>query len=149
MNIAIQGSRSSNESWMTAQQLPFDQVPHLTPEEMAEASNTGILPEDLARIQYAIRLTDEELKQKVMKISRLIERWMADNNISGQIQQGILNTLQGKLRFEFDHQSGPSVVEIDEKLVDDILSRGSREAAEALARLLAFNLGDAKLAVAS
>ena len=149
MEITILGSRSSSASWMIAQQLPLEQIPSLTPDERLEAENNGFREDDLARIRYAIALTDIELSDKVRKIAKPMLRWVADNHIAAEIKRATLNTLEGKLRFEFDMPSGPSVVEIEEKLVDDILMRGSREASDALARLLAFNLGDVKLAVAS
>ena len=149
MEITIIGNRSSTASWLAAQQLPLSEIPPLTPEDRAEAEDTGAREEDLARAEYAIALTGIELSAKVRKIAKPMLRWVSDNQIAAEIRRATLNTLEGKLRFEFDTASGPTVIEMEEKLVDDILMRGSREASEALARLLAFNLGDVKLAVAS
>jgi len=149
VEITIVGSRSSTASWIVAHQLPLDQIPTIPPDERTQAESTGNGEEDFARSSYAIALTDIELSEKVRKIAKPMLRWLADNQISAELRRATLYTLEGRLRFEFDTPSGPSVVEMEEELVDDILLRGSREASDALARLVAFNLGDVKLAVAS
>ncbi len=149
MEITIVGSRSSTASWTLAHQLPFDQIPPIPPDERLDAESNGDNAEESVRNWYSIALTNAELSDKVRKIAKPMIRWVSDNGIGAEIRRATLYTLEGRLRFEFDTPSGPSVVEMEEELVDDILMRGSREASDALARLVAFNLGDVKLAVAS
>jgi|SRR5665213_3959641 len=140
MDIRIDGNRSSAENWMLAQNASKELLPALDDAEKTVADQMGISHEAYARSMYAVDLTRNELKEKVERATRLIER-IAQSKVPGlTVDSAWLKTLDGKFRFDFGLNRSRAAIWVAEDLVDKFLESGSRTMEEQLARIVESGL---------
>jgi hypothetical protein len=149
MDIRVDGYRSTNEDWLTAHRIPFDELPPITDEEKQVAKKLGISAEEYLRSRYAGDLSRKELERRAEVVGALLERWLIQRGLSGTVVGVWLKTLEGRFRVEIERPDGIQIVFLKEDLINDLLDSGSREAQEGLDRLLAANFGFSEAAQAS
>ncbi|MDQ2923983.1 MAG: hypothetical protein M3R43_00235 [Acidobacteriota bacterium] len=140
MEVRIDGSRSTSDNWVRATLAPDADLPKLTNEEQSTASKLGLAEGDYARSQYAIHLTDVELRDKAVILAKFVEGWLDEHHISASVNSIWLKTLEGKYRLELVSDAKSSLIFINEALVDKMLEEGSTRAKTSLANILEMNL---------
>jgi hypothetical protein len=149
MEIRVDGSRSTNENWLTAHRIPSSELPPITPEEEQVAEKLGISAEEYLRSRVAGDLSRGELEKRAEVVGNLVGRWLSQRGLSGTVVSVWFKTLEGKFRVEIAGPDGIQLLFLKEDLVSDLLDGGSREAQESLDRVLTANFGRAEATQAS
>jgi hypothetical protein len=148
MDIRVDGSRSDTESWIQAHEIPLEQLPALSDEEISVAGKLAIPVDEYRRARYAVEISRKHLEERASKVGLLVQKWMADHSLSGRVDSVWLKTLAGKYRVDIEGTK-PHLLFFEEDAVDDMLEGGSEEASHKFDRVLSLNLLDAREAAAS
>jgi hypothetical protein len=149
MQVFVEGSRSTSDDWLWAQQLPASELPALSDEQKSFAEKLGISPEDYARSTKAGELTRRELQAKAETFGRLLEQKIRDRAPNASVESVVLLTFEGKFRVVTVVGGKETLLQIDEELVDDLLQSGSPEMETRLDRIIDLNLPNSEAARAS
>jgi len=149
MEIRVDGSRSTNENWLTAHRIPSSALPPITPEEEQVAEKLGISAEEYLRSRVAGDLSRGELEKRAEVVGNLVSRWLSQRGLSGTVVSVWFKTLEGKFRVEIAGPDGIQLLFLKEDLMSDLLDGGSRESQESLDRVLTANFGRAEATQAS
>ena len=139
MEIRVDGNRSTNESWLEAHRIPAQSLPVLSEEEQIVAHKLAIPAEEYSRSKYAAELTRRELEVRACRVGQLVEGWLREHGIPGEVKSVWLKTFEGKFRVDVQARATLQSVFVKEELIDDVLDSGSKEAHRSLLRLLSSN----------
>lgn len=136
MDIFVRGARSSARDWSTAQNVSPNDLPQLDEKQKAEARRGNISEEVYARTIFAEELTQQKLLQKMLKFGRWLNAKVEERNPSVQVVRVDLDTLSGRIGITLSESGEMFDFEIDEDLVERLLTTGSSEAESSIFRLL-------------
>lgn len=140
MEIIIEGSRSSSQSWLYAQTMPQGELPSLTAEQRRIAAQQNIPEEVFARSVKARELSLPELASKAEAVGRLLERMMREQRPDSLVQEVRFLTLSGRLDIQAADGGRRFDLKIDEELVDGLLQTGSEDCERRLRRIVEMSL---------
>jgi hypothetical protein len=140
MQVIVTGWRSSSEGWLRAQQLPAQDLPHLSEEQKAIAREFGASEEDYARSVYAAALCRRELLAKTERLGELLETTMRAKFLDASVQMIELRTFDGNFQIVAIVRGQDARLRISEELVDELLVSGSKELEARLARIVELSL---------
>jgi len=141
MEIYVEGGRSSSESWTRAHRAPLDSLPNLSEGQKAYVSKLGLDGEAYARSLLAQELELPYLEKKAEKAARVIEKIGAARLFDLRVRGVLLNTLQGKYRFEVvSKEDRHDEIVVSEDLIDELLETGTESSERQIARILEFGL---------
>jgi hypothetical protein len=149
MQVFVEGSRSTSDDWLSAQQLPASELPSLSAEQKSVAEKLGVSPEDYARSAKAGEMTRHELHAKTETFGSVLERKIRDRVPNASVESVALLTFEGKFRVVAVVGGKHVRLQIDEELVDDLLQSGSPELETRLDRIIDLNLPNSAAARAS
>ena len=148
MDIRVDGSRSDTESWIQSREIPVDQLPSLSEEEMSVAGKLAIPIDEYRRARYAAEISRKHLKDRATRLGLLVQNWLSDHEFSAHVSSVWLKTFAGKYRVDIGGAT-PHRLFFEEELVDDMLEGGSEEARHRFNRVLSLNLLETREAQAS
>ena len=140
MQVQVDGSRSTAESWAEAHSASPQSLPVLSHAEQLAATRLALSSEAYSRSKYAIELTRQQLEQRASTLGRLVQEWLAEHGLSSEVRSVWLRTFEGKFRVDVQSHGSLQRVFVDEDLADDLLDRGSRETMDRLDTLLSASL---------
>ena len=149
MQVLVEGSRSTSDDWLWAQQLPASELPSLSDEQKSVAKKLGVSPEDYARSAKAGELTRQELQVKAATFGSLLEQKIRGRVPNASVESVTLLTFEGKFRAVAVAEGKEIRLQIDEDLVDRLLESGSAELEARLDRIIDLNLPGSAAARAS
>jgi hypothetical protein len=139
MQISIDGTRSTNESWLLAHRVSAAELPELNDDEQKVAAALAMSPEGYRRSKYAADLTKKQLEGRALRVGQVVEDWLRNHELQAAVRGVWLKTFDGK--FRVDVQEGDTVhfIFLSEELIDDLFDSGSKEAFVSFERLLSIN----------
>jgi len=149
MEVFVRGSRSSSRDWSAAQGVPLSELPPLDEQQKAEAVRGHVTEEAYARSMYAANLTGQKTLRRLAQFGRWLSTKIEERNAASQIKSLDLDTLAGKLEVRALAGGEEIDFEIDEDLVDRLLTAGSEEAEKSICRLLDVYFPQKQIARAS
>jgi hypothetical protein len=136
MNVSVDGYGFSAAEWAAIRDLPPEQLPALDKSEREVAQELGIPEAEYARSLLAGRRSQEALLKKAKSLGLLLEKIAGAIDSAAKVKSVNLRVFQGRFDIKLDIAGSLIPMSIDESLVDDYFSAGSREAEERLARIV-------------
>jgi hypothetical protein len=141
MEVSVFGSRVFTEAWREAQQRPQNDLPKLTPGQQSAAKRLGLREEDYARSILARQLTAERLLERTAAFGNLLEHSIRARGIDASVRSIRLDDLHERYEVEVQSNGNRVPLKIDERLVNELLERGSAEAEASISRIIDLSLG--------
>jgi len=129
--------------------MPFSEIPPLDSKQKAEALRGNVSEEAYARNAYAEDLTRQSLLQKMLRFGRWLNGKVVEQNSDCHVDAVDLDTWGGRLQIRVIADRETVDFEIDEDLVDRLMTTGSVELEKSISRLLEINLPPQRVARAS
>jgi len=149
MEIFVRGARSSSQDWSAAQNVPVSELPSLDEKQKAEAKRGHVTEEAYARSLYAASLTQQKTLRRLLQFGRWLNTKIVERCPDGNIEAVCLDTLAGRLEIGASADGEKIDFEIDEDLVDRLLTAGSEEAEKSIYRVLDIYFSQRQIAKAS
>ena len=140
MEIVVEGSRSSSQSWLRAQNMPPEELPRLSIEQRTLAGRQGIPEEAFARSAKAKELSLPELVAKSETVGRLIENLAREKFFSVCVTEVALITFHGRFEVRLEVNGTQVQLSVDEDLVDSLLQTGSEESEKRMRKVVDIHL---------
>ena len=129
--------------------MPAQELPRLSEEQRAVAREFGISEEGYARNAYASELSRRELVVKAERFGELLQAIMREKVPDACVHLVELRTFDGKFQIVAIVGGRDVRLKVNEDLVDDLLSSGSKDIQARLIRIVELNLPLADVARAS
>ncbi len=140
MEVVVEGSRSSSQNWLLAQNMALEELPRLSPEQKTLAGRQGIPEEAFARSAKAKELSLPELVAKSETVGRLLETLAREKFSSVHVTEVALITFYGRFEVRLEVDGTPLRLSVDEDLVDSLLQTGSEESERRFRRVVDLHL---------
>lgn len=141
VQILVDGSRSSTESWVQAYRMPVEELPSISQDEQSVAGKLAIPPDDYRRSKYAADLTKQQLELRASKVGQLVQNWLRLHGIKAETTAVWLKTFEGRYRVEVRIGDQVHSFFLAEETMDDLLDAGSQEAQQKFEVVLRTNFG--------
>jgi hypothetical protein len=127
----------------------LSEIPSLDEKQKAEARQMNLTEEAYARSEYAARLSQQRLLQKISRFGQWLNVKLEERSAGDRIDAIGLDTLGGKLEVRALSRGETIEFEMDEDLVERFLTAGSAEAEKSIFRVLDVYLPQHRVAKAS
>ena len=138
MNISVQGLRTSIADWEAVKNIPADQLPPLSPEQLEVARKMGISESDYARSAFAGQRTMERMLGKTERFARYLADRCREIAPEARVESVTLNTWDGRFDAVITLARRSLPVRIAEELVDDYFDSASPEMKRRLDQVLSL-----------
>jgi hypothetical protein len=140
MDIQVEGSRTTDQAWLAAHASPVESLPPLTEEGMREADRLHVPRESYLRTAYAEELSLPALTELVERYGLAIEKVIRQRFPQASITSIRLTTWKGRLEISVRAGLQAARFEIEEDLVERLLTTGSAESLSGLKTAIEMNL---------
>ena len=140
MDIHVEGSRTTDQAWLAAHNSPIESLPALSEEGIREADELHMPREAYLRSAYASELSRQALTELVERYGRAVEKLLKLRFPQASIAAIRLTTWRGRLDVSVRDGLQTVRFEIDEDLVERLLTTGSAESLNSLKTVIEMNL---------